>query len=367
MALRFYTNYINNMAKSPVEDWMELMQAAVDDTWDDTSTVRTLQGQVAVGSTTYGNESLQLNSVIDPKTGETLGDDYRKIIYQNYDYNRLTPNKIGAANFNVRDNVGNYQYEVIEDENYLVRLSDRFLGKYYKFDDDVWLTINTSTKIGAITTAILQKCNNVLKWYDSSNNFHSWDCVFDRSVGSTGFDYGSKGVIEANATTKIKVQRNDETNLITINQRFMFDGQTFQVSQINNHISPTYLELYLFEVQVQSNDDVETNIANIPAVESSIETDTSIVVTPVINFLLQGESQTFSVYQYSDGVATNVTFSFSLRGALQNVNYTFTQEDGNTFTIENLLKSSTPLVIDCISNSDSSDHVEISLMLGGAW
>jgi hypothetical protein len=367
MALNYYQNYINNIAKAPSQDWQDLMQAAVDDTWSDTSTVRTLQGQLEVGGTIYGNESLQLNSVIDPKTGEALGDNYRKIIYQNYNNNRLPPNKVDADKFNVESNDGNYQYITVDGEAYLIRTSDRFLGKYYKFDGETWLTINTGTKIGALATAILQRCNNLLQWYDKEGNFHCWDCVFDRTLSSTGFDYGSKGVIEANATTKIKVQRNEETNLIEINQRFMFDGFTFQVKQINNHISDTYLELYLFEVQVQSNDDVENNIANVPSADSSETTDTSIMITPVINSLLQGESQTFSVYQYADGEPTATTFSFSLRGPLQNVNYTFMQEDGNNFTIENLLKSTTPLTITCTSNTNPNDFIEISLMLGGAW
>lgn len=367
MTLKYYPNYLENMAQPPVEDWKELMQAAVDDTWADTSTVRTLQGQIAVGSTTYGNESLQLNSVIDPKTGDALGDDYRKIIYQNYDYNRLAPNKIGAADFNVRDNVGNYEYVVIEDENYLVRVSDRFLGKYYKFDDETWLTINTDTKIGAITTAILQRCNNTLQWYDSNGVLHNWACVFDRGLKSTSFDYGSKGVIEINADTKIKVQRNEETDTILINQRFMFDGHTFQVKQINNHISQTYLELYMFEVQVQSNDDTTTDIANVPASETSAVTDSSIMVSPVVNTILQGESQTFSVYKYLNGVATSTTFSLSLRGPFENINYSLVQEDGNTFTITNILQSKVPLTITCTNDNDSSDYIEITLMLGGAW
>lgn len=367
MALTYYSNYINNIAQTPVQDWQDLMQASVDDTWNDTSTVRTLQGQISVGSTTYGNESLQLNSVLDPKTGDALGDDYRKIIYQNYEYNRLTPNKIGAANFNVRDNVGNYQYEVIEDENYLVRMSDRFLGKYYKFDDDTWLTINTDTKIGALATAILQRCNNTLQWYDSNGDLHNWACVFDRNLSSTGFDYGNKGVIEVNADTKIKVQRNEETDTIVINQRFMFDGHTFQVKQINNHISATYLELYMFEVQVQSNDDTATDIANVPPSETSAETDTSIVISPVVNTILQGDSQSFSVYKYANGVPTDTTFSLSLRGALENINYSIVQEDGNNFTITNLLQSQSPLIVKCTNDNDESDFIQITLMLGGLW
>ena len=82
MALEFYNAFRNAFDGEPANYWQELRQAAVDDTWFDTSTVRKVQGQTMPGMRTYACESVQVNSVLDPKTGTSLGDNYRKIIYR---------------------------------------------------------------------------------------------------------------------------------------------------------------------------------------------------------------------------------------------------------------------------------------------
>ena len=212
MALEFYKAYLNSVAKEPVDYWQELRQEATNDVWLDTSTITTVQGQTILGSLTYSPESVQVNSVVDPKTGKTLGDNYKKIIYKNVSTSMIQKD---------------------------LSKTDRFLGKYYKFADYTWLTINTNTIIGSSAIAILEKCNNWLKWYDKDGVLHQWECVFERSLSGTGFDYGSEGVSEVGADTVIKVQRNAETDLIPFNQRFIFDKHAFQVKQINNHISET--------------------------------------------------------------------------------------------------------------------------------
>ena len=206
MALEFYNAFRNAFDGEPANYWQELHQAAVDDTWFDTSTVRKVQGQTMPGMRTYACESVQVNSVLDPKTGTSLGDNYRKIIYRV-----------------LKDN------EIKDD----LTKTKRWLGKYYKLEDYTWLTINTNTNIGAFATAVLEKCNNSLKWYDKDKILHVWPCVFERTLGSTSFSWGSQEVPEVDSTTLIKVQLNEETAKIPFNQRFLFDGHAFQVKQLN--------------------------------------------------------------------------------------------------------------------------------------
>lgn len=338
MALEYYKAYLNSMAQDPVTYWRELGQEATNDVWLDTSTVETIQGQTSLGAITYGPESVQVNSVIDPKTGKQLGDDYRKIIY-----------KTLADSLIHKDTTK----------------TNRFWGKYYKFRDYTWLTVNTNTIIGSSASAILQRCNNWLKWYDKNNVLHQWECVFERSLSSTGFDYGSEGVAEVGSDTLIRVQRNAETELIPFNQRFIFDGHAFQVKQINNHISDTYMELYLFETQIQSNDDLVNNIANSDGEIKPTTNET--LITPDVNKILQGETQNFSVYNYIDGVPSSSTYKVEVLGGSVGVNYTLTIIDGNNFSITNILQSNSPLTIVCTNTQDSSDIVSINIILGGLW
>jgi len=367
MALSTYNAYLNGVAQKPVKYWRNLMQATVNNDWDNASTIESLQGQVELGSKAYAAEELRLMSVIDPKTGNALGDDYRKIIYKDFFANRLPPSVIPASQFLV-SSVGGvelYKLVTIDGEEYFVRSSSRFLGKYYQFDGETWLTINTNTRIGASISAILQRCNNTLKWFDSNGILHSWACVFQRTLSGTGFDYGSEGVPEIGADVVIKVQRNSETEAIPFNQRFIFDGHAFQVRQINNHISDTYMELYIFEIQVQSNDDVVNDIANTNG--EVLPTTNAIRILPELTKILQGTSQTFSVYNYVDGVPNSDTFNITVSGAVAGVNYTLSILDGNNFRITNILESNEPLTITCVSKTNPSDVVVDNILLGGIW
>lgn len=338
MSLKYYKAYLNSISKDPVNYWKELRQAATNDVWNDTATVETVLGQNSVGSLGYYEESVQLTSVLDPKTGKQLGDDYRKIIY-----------KTLADSLIHKDTAK----------------TNRFWGKYYKFRDYTWLTVNTNTIIGSSASAILQRCNNWLKWYDKNNVLHQWECVFERSLSSTGFDYGSEGVAEVGSDTLIRVQRNAETELIPFNQRFIFDGHAFQVKQINNHISDTYMELYLFETQIQSNDDLVNNIANS---NSEIQPTTNeTLITPDINKILQDESQEFAIYNYTNGVANSNTYNVEITGGIEDINYSLSIIDGNHFVIKNILQSDTPLTITCINTQNPDDVVSMNIILGGLW
>jgi hypothetical protein len=327
MALKFYSAYMNSFAQEPVDDWEELMQESINDTWEDTSTIMTVKGQISINALTYAEESIQLNSVFDPTTNTLFGDEYRKIIYKTYG------------------------------------TSDRWKGKYYQWDNKTWLVTNTSSTIGALNTAIARQCNNYLKWTDANGIYKSFPCVFERNLKSTGYSYGSSGVPQIKATTAILVQKNSATSGITINQRLIFDGQAFQIEEINNHISDTYMEFYIFATQTQPNDDLTNSISNSSGV--IIPTTDGIKVLPQTVKILQGTTQIFTVYNYNDGVAKNDTFTIVASGIEPSATYyVLTILGDNSFSIQNIKKHQTPLQIVCTDNITSST-LTIKIILGG--
>ena len=367
MTLKYYEAYLNSLAQEPVDYWRGLRQEATNDVWFDTSTVSTVKGQITLGSKDFKEESVQVNSVIDPKTGKQLGDDYRKIIYKNLFDNDIPTNVIPTSLMLVKAQSGIelFKFVTADGKDFYVRQSGRFMGKYYKFDGITWLTINTNTIIGSSASAVLQRCNNWLKWYDDCGVFHQWECVFERRLSSTGLDYGSEGVAEISADTIIKVQRNEETDSIPFNQRFIFDGHAFQVKQINNHISDTYMELYLFETQIQPNDDLVNNIANSVGKTESEVGET--LITPNIDKILQGETQKFSVYNYIKGVPSGAVYKIEVLGGDVGVNYSINVINGNNFEITNILQSNSPLTIVCTNIKDANDIASTNVLLGGLW
>lgn len=327
MAYEFYKAYINSMAKTPQEDWEESYQEASNDFWENTSTATIINGQDSISSLTYNEEEVQLNSLINIATGENFGDQYRKIIYKTYS-----------------EQLG-------------------WLGKYYIIDSKKWLLTNTNTRIGSVKSAVLRKCNNILKWYDSNGLLKEYECVYSKRLNGTNLDYGAEGVPQIDADGQILVQRNSNTNAIKYNQRFLFDGHAFQVKQIDNHYSDTLMTIYIFETQLQTNDDIVNNIASGSGEVTPITNQNKIL--PNVYKILLNETVNYNVYNYINGIANSNTFSIVASGANPS-SYTLTIVDGNHFNIKNLLQSSIPLTITCTNNS-TSEVVSIEIILGGIW
>lgn len=327
MPTPFYSAYIASMAQAPVDEWREGYQAASDDFWDNTSTVKTIQAQTALGSTAYASEEVQLTSILDPKTGKDIGDFWREIVHKTY---------LTATNY---------------------------VGKYYQFDNATWLTTNTNTRVGSVKTSIIRKCNQTLKWVTASGTLKQWKCAFSSDFNYVSPDYGTMGVPEVKADAVIYVQQNAETKTIPLNQRFLFDGKAYITVQTNPHIVDSYLILYVNATQLQDGDDTVNNIAN---ANGLTPTASEAKILPQKVKILQGETQTYSVYNYIGGIANADTFAISGTSA-PTTNYELTVVDGNHFSVKNKTATSIPLIIHCVDNADSSITADIVIWLGGVY
>lgn len=311
MALDFYSAYIRSMAVTPKQEWTANYQAALDDFWDNTNTVETIQAQKAVGSKEFEDEQVQLTSTAIGNTGTHIGDFWRKIIHKN---------QAEATNY---------------------------LGKYYLIDGEWWLTVNTNTVIGAVKDSVLRYCNQTLNWVDKNGAFHSWACVLDENkLTYTNPDVGTKEVSQVAADMVMLVQQNAETRAIPINQRFVFDGKAYQVKQVNPHICPTYLMVYLNATQWQEGDDAAEELAN----STAIAPQNGIRILPQEYKIKQSQTQEYSVYVYQDGEPTDT--EFTINAEYDETKAVFTVIDGNHFSITNIVQSNTPIVVTCVPRSE---------------
>lgn len=301
-------------------------QANVDSMLSAASTYMKIKEQKTAGVNEYQDINCRLTSLIDPKTGKDFGDEYRKIIFDNYSH-------------------------------------DKWLGQLYQFNDYYWLATNTNTRINASASSVLRRCNNELKWYDDNGILHQVPCVFSREVSSENMKDGSNGVPQIWGTIKIQAQRNQETELLKLNQRLIFDGYSFQIQQINNHISKTYIEFYLFETQIQVTDDTTNNIVNGKLDKPIIGTELKIL--PAVSSIYLEDTQVFTVNKYVEGIANEDTFTV----VCENVpvtNYTLTIIDGNSFSIKNNFPTDNLLLIKCTDNQ-TSEIVTMSVKLTKSW
>ena len=301
-------------------------QANVDEMLSVASTYAEVQEQEEAGSVKYNEIKCRLTSLIDPKTGKDFGDEYRKIIFDNYSHNK-------------------------------------WLGQMYQFDNYYWLATNTNTRVNASASSVLRRCNNELKWYDNNNILHTIPCVFSREVSSENMRDGSSGVPQIWGTIKIQVQRNAETNSLKLNQRLLFDGFAFQIQQINNHISSTYMELYLFETQIQVTDDTINDIVN-GKIDTPV-TGTETKILPMVNSIYLHDTQVFTVNKYVNGVANSDTFTVTCEN-VPVINYTLNIINGNSFSIKNNFPTASLLLIKCTNNT-TSEITTLSVKLTKSW
>lgn len=88
----------------------------------------------------------------------------------------------------------------------------------------------------------------------------------------------------------------------------------------------------------------------------------SVVVTPNVSRIYEGDSQSYSCYLENNGVVTSNEFVFSASGVPAN-SYRLYITDGNNFIVQNIAKYLTsPLIVSCVSGSYSKD---ISINLRG--
>ncbi len=399
--LTFYNNYLDNIAQTPNDDYLDLIQASINSQWEMSTQRYSILQQDGIGLDTYTATDISVDLAIELSTGMKKSDDFKTFSYKN-----------------------------IQD--------DAVLGIMYQWENNYWIC-HTTSEYGNPTNSIgVRRCNNIAKWINPYNGqLLTIPCVIDYEFSSPQPKV-NKDVEVANGHIVMIVQGNDETStFVERNQRLFFNGTPYKVTAINNMLQNDYTDsntsIYYYDLYLDvilPTDEVSENIANkyeyiftmaisespveqvngfsgmltaqvkmnndivardvvwssndngninqngeytLTGVAGEVATFTAtfgdltssvninivdaisdsyeIVVQPNITELLQNESNTISVYLYNNGVVTNDIISYSASG-VNSANYTIIQ-NGNDFTITNLLVSTTPLDIEFSSNGYS--------------
>lgn len=144
----------------------------------------------------------------------------------------------------------------------------------YLLDSGSYLEFNTHTYI--LTEFIaneiypkgkLELCNSTLKWNDESGKLNEYKCIIKgNSYDEDDITGSNKTVIDSESEIKISVQYNEDTKKIKAKQRFIFDGNAYEVNTIDT-ISRTYLGVGIIDIGVKytsltSTDDTDNDVAN---------------------------------------------------------------------------------------------------------
>ena len=101
-------------------------------------------------------------------------------------------------------------------------------GLMYKYDNDFWITINTS-ELGTVTKDIhVRRCNNVMRWVDRTNGFiNEIPCAIEYVLESPK-EQKDKDVKVANGHISVICQGNEVTRNIPKNTRFIFNKEAYR-------------------------------------------------------------------------------------------------------------------------------------------
>lgn len=232
MALKYYQNYLNNLAQAANESYRGLVQAFNDSQWDNTTQRYNILEQSIIGSSIYNPIDIQVDYAIERGTGLKKSDDYKT--------------------FNFKDVVHDVEY-----------------GLLYKYDDLTWMTIDKS-EIGSVFQSItVRRCNNIAKWIDPiSGALIEEPCVIDYDMGSARPKV-DKDIITPDNSMVLIIQGNDRTRKLKQTQRFIFNGRAFKLGGFNtslqNDIVTNATTLYyydLYEDTEKPKDDLMNNIAD---------------------------------------------------------------------------------------------------------
>lgn len=110
-------------------------------------------------------------------------------------------------------------------------------GSYVGLDGATWLMIDFSND-GIYSKSVVQRCNDVLKWKNSSGTIKEYKCVAtDSAISNTSFDLENQQQVSVTlpiGELNVFVQLNNDTSTITEKQRFIIGNRPYKVVGINN-------------------------------------------------------------------------------------------------------------------------------------
>lgn len=244
--MKYYNNYVQNLAQNPHDTYMGLEQASINDQWDNTTQVITVFEQDKVGSEQFHSIEVRVDTAIDMGTSYKQDDDFKLFAFRDL------------------------QHTVAK-------------GLMYKYDNDFWITINTS-ELGTVTKDIhVRRCNNVMRWVDRTNGFiNEMPCAIEYVLESPK-EQKDKDVKVANGHISVICQGNEVTRNIPKNTRFIFNKEAYRFLAYQKMLNEDtfddstadllYLDMYLDMIEPE--DDVANNIANAGAYVYEIEVEQS--------------------------------------------------------------------------------------------
>ena len=177
---------------------------------------------------------------------------YKAIIYEGNHKDESTPYK--------KIHCYPYETEVFEVGQYIT-----YFDTYGNECTSIMMSLDKQER--ATLIGRIYECKNVLNYVNDYGKVIPYPCAFNKNIQRTDFIYNNS-VNVVDGRDEIFVQYNEDTKNIKINDTFIFDSQTYKVTNIGNHTrnnykdknSNTVLRLYVRKEDSAQDDDLENDL-----------------------------------------------------------------------------------------------------------
>ena len=285
-------------------------------------------------------------------------------------YFNESPNKVDVAIEGIQEDVIIQHSKYGEDsyDNQLLitqNTTNSDYGKKLVWNMETWLIINKENRaIDTHKAWKIQLTNNSLVWKDSIGDVVSEPCFirsFRNSIDS------SNNIQLAEDTWNIRIQYNDGTSNIKLNQRFIFDNKVvYKVSNLNYSEFKNQIQLTMKIDQKREEDDFDNNIAY------NDFNDESVIINGLDEYKFNYEevdvlfnlTNEVTVFKYASDILQPTTFDWRIDG-IDSANYELDIIDDNTIEIRCLNYPFSGNLV-AISQDDLYE-TSIPIDLKGAW
>lgn len=249
--MKYYDSFLS-INNNPKQKWydssVQLQQMQFDDSytvWDD------IEEETEFGTLDFQVIRARVTTIIDVKTGQRNGDNYRKIIFYDCTHRPVT-------------------------------------GTRYRFDNNIWIVFATKNLKVSSSSVYVYRCNNTLNTQDKYGNIHREPCYVDYKINETQLIQGEL-IDVPNGRLNLVCQVNQWTRDLDVGKRFIIGKDVYKIRyrakyERNNTFdedSVTVAQFYINYDNKQENDNFDLQIADYIKNEYSISCDDSI--TNVIN------------------------------------------------------------------------------------
>ena len=198
----------------------------------------------------------------------------------------------------------------------------------------------------------IQECKNILNYVDEYGKIIPYPCVFTENNQRSDFNYNSS-ITTLDNVEIVLLQYNNDTKNIKENDKFIFDGQTYKVTNVGKHSRNDYkdnssiaiLQLSIVRMSDSQEDDLENDITK-PMNIYSIIAQEDFVIEENNNGVI-----TYNVYKNDDIVVDEQVI--------------FSSTDENIITIDefgnwvSVAEGECDIVISLVNNEDIKDSIHV--------